>query len=135
LGIELWSFDPSEVLVALAIERTIRAQATRLGVPSVVHYLLDQLGERLTSVIAGTTEAGEVRAWAAGEAAPSAVSEQRLRVAYEVTRLLRQKDSAETVRLWFRGMNPALDDRAPALAIAEDTDSVLVAARGFLAHG
>ena len=121
--------------MALAIERTIRAQATRLGVPLVVHYLLDQLGERLTSVIAGTTEAGEVRAWAAGEAAPSAASEQRLRVAYEVTRLLRQKDSAETVRLWFRGMNPALDDRAPALAIAEDTDSVLVAARGFLAHG
>jgi hypothetical protein len=121
--------------MAVPIKRTIRAQATRLAVRAIVGYLLDQLGERLTAVIAGVTDARELREWAAGEAVPSASSEQRLRAAYEITRLLLHKDSPETVRLWFRGMNPALADRAPALVIADDPDSVLLAAHGFLAHG
>lgn len=106
-----------------------------IPVPAVVSYLLEQLGERLTAVIAGVRDAGEVRGWAVGEASPSEEAERRLRDAYEVTRMLRERDSAETVRLWFRGMNPELDDQAPALVIREDPGAVLGAAHFFLAHG
>jgi hypothetical protein len=101
----------------------------------VVTYLLGELGERLTAVIAGVGSATMVRGWAAGEQVPEPATEQRLRVALEVTRLLRQYDSAETVRMWFRGMNPALDDEAPALAIANDPEGVRAAARIFVVHG
>ena len=36
---------------------------------------------------------------------------------------------------WFIGMNPDLDDRAPALMLAEEPQEVLLAARNFLANG
>lgn len=35
---------------------------------------------------------------------------QRLRMAYRVAALLRQKDSAGVVQAWFQGMNPRLDE-------------------------
>jgi hypothetical protein len=104
-------------------------------VTSVVTYLLGELGERLTAVIAGVRSAATVRDWAAGLLIPESAIERRLRVAFEVTRLLRERDSSETVRLWFGGMNPELDDRAPALAIADDPESVVDAAHFYLAHG
>ena len=48
---------------------------------------------------------------------------------------LEARASIETVRAWFVGMNPDLDDRAPALVLGEDPVGVLQAARAFLAHG
>jgi hypothetical protein len=42
---------------------------------------------------------------------------------------------SETVRAWFVGMNPDLDDQAPALLLGDDPHAVLLAARSFLANG
>ena len=52
----------------------------------------------------------------------------------QVVQLLLQVDSAETVRAWFSGMNPDLDDRPPATVLADEPGRVLQAARAFLAH-
>ncbi len=62
-------------------------------------------------------------------------SEQRLRQAYQIVRLLMERESAETVRAWFVGMNPDLDDQAPVLVLPEEPVRVLQAARSFLAQG
>ena len=119
----------------MAVRREPAAQGGSVPLPSVVSYLRKELGERLTAVIGGVKDASIVRAWATGAATPDPATEQALRAAYEVTRMLLDVDSAETVRLWFGGMNPELDDQAPALIIAEDPDAVLGAARSFVAHG
>lgn len=121
--------------MAVPIERTIRAQASRLAVGSVVNYLLERLGDGLTALIAGVGEAGLVRAWAASEITPEAGTERRLRQAFLVTQLLLQTESPESVRAWFVGMNPTLGDKAPALVIAEDPEAVVEAAYTFLANG
>jgi hypothetical protein len=124
-----------EESVDMALEQTIHRRATRLGVPSIVGSLQDVLGQRLVAVSAGVRDAKAVGKWARGERVPHPDAEQRLRHAYQIVQLLLERESAETVRAWFVGMNPELDDQAPALVLADDAVRVLQAARAFLAHG
>jgi hypothetical protein len=66
--------------------------------------------------------------------------ERRLRLAYQIARLIGEKDSPGVVQAWFQGLNPQLDDRSPARLLREgDVDEVgplvLAAARAFAANG
>jgi hypothetical protein len=117
----------------MAVERAARAAQPSAAVAT--GYLREQLGERLTAIIAGVTDASIIRAWASDEASPTPKTKRTLRAAYEVTRMLREVDSADAVRSWFGGMNAELDDEAPALMIAKDPARVLSAARFYVAHG
>jgi hypothetical protein len=119
----------------MALEQVIHARSTRLGVPTIVGSLQDILGQRLVAVIAGVSDAKAVGKWARGERSPHPEAEQRLRNAYQIVQLLLERESGETVRAWLVGMNPDLDDQAPALALAKDPVGVLQAARSFRAHG
>jgi hypothetical protein len=121
--------------MAVPIEQTIRAEASRLALTSVVSSLMEQLGDALTGVIADVSDAAEVHAWAEGSRVPDALTERRLRDAFLVTQIMLQAESPETVRAWFVGMNPTLGDEAPALVIAEDPKAVVEAAYTFLANG
>jgi hypothetical protein len=119
----------------MVLEQAVHRRAVRLTLPAIVGSLQDVLGQRLVAVIAGVADAKAVGKWARGERAPHAQAEQRLRDAYQITQLLVERESAETARAWLVGMNPDLEDRAPALVMAEDPTRVLQAARSFLAHG
>lgn len=119
----------------LTVEQTAHGLATRLELPALVRSLQDVLGQRLVAVLAGVSDAKAVGKWARGERAPHPEAERRLREAFHITQLLLQSGSAETLRAWFIGMNPDLDDQAPALLLAENPQAVLGAARNFLANG
>ena len=116
--------------IASAHDRAIRA-----GIAEVAAYLQDLFGQKLTAVIAGVADPKAVGKWARGERVPHPDAEQRLRAAFQVAGFLMQAESRQTVRAWFVGMNPQLDDRAPALVIAEDPIAVMRAARAFLVDG
>lgn len=74
--------------------------------------------------------------WASSKVTPGLDRERRVRAAYQILELLRPVEAAPTIRAWFIGMNPQLDDRAPAEAIAEgDLRETLAAARAFAAGG
>ncbi len=106
---------------------------TRTQVPEIAATLQKLLGRELTALVAGIQSARTVGLWARGETEPHAANEDRLRNAYRVVVLLREGGETErTVRSWFTGMNPHLDDRAPAQVIGEDPAAVLAAARNFL---
>ena len=113
-------------------EHVAHAMAARLPIAAIAEYLQGVLGQRLTAVIAGVSDAKAVGQWAKAARSPHPEAERRLRDAYQVTQLLMQREAADTVRAWFRGMNPDLDDEAPALAIATQPAQVLQAARAFL---
>jgi hypothetical protein len=121
--------------MAMRAEVDSHTGAIRASVPKIAGELEGLLGQRLTAVIAGVADAKAIGKWARGERAPRPDAEQRLRDAYYVTVLLLKAESPSTVRAWFSGMNPELDDRAPALVLGEDAARVLQAARTFLAHG
>jgi hypothetical protein len=120
--------------VNAATQHAVHGLATRMELPALVRSLQDVLGQRLVAVIAGVRDAKAVGKWSRGERTPHPDAEQRLRNAFHVTQLLLQHESAETVRAWFVGMNPGLDDRSPALALADHPEEVLQAARAFLTH-
>jgi hypothetical protein len=121
--------------VTVTADQAAYGLATRLELPKLVRSLQDVLGQRLVAVIAGVSDAKAVGKWARGERSPHPEAERRLRHAYHVTQLLLQSESSETLRAWFIGMNPDLDDQAPVLLLADNPQAVLGAARNFLANG
>jgi hypothetical protein len=96
-------------------------------------FLQDELGQKLVAHMAGVSDPKTVCRWAKGERMPRADSEHRLRESYRIFQLLLTKESPHTVRAWFVGLNPQLDDESPARAIGEGrTRDALVAAKAFL---
>lgn len=100
------------------------------------------LGAKLVAYLGSVQETRAVRQWAdpADARTPSTDVVNRLRMAYRIAALLREKDSAAVVQAWFQGMNPRLDDVAPARLLREaDLEQVgpgvLAAARAFAAAG
>lgn len=113
--------------------------SVRTDVPNLVTELRSILGAQLVAYIAGVKETRAVRQWAEGDARqPQPKQEQRLRLAYRVSTLLLDQDAPRVVQAWFQGMNPQLDDVAPARFI-RDSDGgdarVLAAAQAFAANG
>jgi hypothetical protein len=127
----------------VATEReTVLQQAHReamtASVREVATLLHETLSRRLTAYIAGIRDAKTVTRWVSGESTEirDYEAERRLRTAYEITRMLLVEESPRTVRAWFIGLDPNLDDVSPAEAIhSGQLKGALVAARAFLATG
>jgi hypothetical protein len=76
------------------------------------------------------------RRWARGDRLPRTAIERRLRAVCQVFQTLLRYEAPATVRAWFMGMNPQLDDESPAEAIAADRlRDVMAAARAFADGG
>lgn len=106
------------------------------SVADIAAFLQDALGQRLVAFMVGVEDPKTVGRWAQGQMPRDHEVERRLRDAHQTFRLLLEKESPYTVRAWFVGLNPQLDDESPAAAIkAGNAKDVLVAARAFLAGG
>lgn len=121
------------------IELKAYTASVRTEMPELVGALRDVLGAQLVAYIAGVKETRAVRQWAEDDGRrPQPKQEQRLRLAYRVAALLLDQDAPRVVQAWFQGMNPQLDDVAPARFIREtdgDDAKVLAAAQSFAANG
>ncbi len=107
----------------------------------LVTSLRDLLGAKLVAYLGGVKETRAVRQWADGtrDIANPTVAE-RLRLAYRAASMISQRDSKEVAQAWFQGLNPFLDDRAPARLLRDgdlesDGARVIAAARQFAAVG
>ena len=101
----------------------------------MLRSLRDSLGAPLTAALTGAGSTRMLAAWIAGRAPVNDRVGQRVRDAYDMTQMLLAVDSPETVRAWLLGTNPLLDDRAPAVVLAEDVPAVMRAAHFFVANG
>ena len=102
----------------------------------VARFLQDALGQKLVAYITNVSGPRTVAHWVAGDRRPSSEPEERLRAAFYIFRLLGEGESSHVVRAWFAGLNPVLDDAAPATAIREGrTRDAVAAAKAFLADG
>ncbi|MEU9982295.1 XRE family transcriptional regulator [Streptomyces sp. NPDC050856] len=108
----------------------------RMPIAEIARFLQDNLGQRLTARIAKISDAKQVGKWAAGDITPRHESEERLRAALQVFQLIQDAESLYTARAWMIGMNPQLEDEAPAQCIAEGRfKDVMVAARAYVDGG
>jgi hypothetical protein len=112
----------------------------RSDIAELVGQLREILGAQLVAYLGSVSETRAVRQWAEGTRKPPAEAIRRLRLAYQVAGLLTERDHPRVVQAWFQGMNPRLEDIAPARLIREGNPDevgprVLAAARVFGAAG
>lgn len=118
-----------------AIDRDGPRPTSEVDLSDQAAALKSLLGPKLMSLTMGVDPV-TVDRWIAGQTHPRLESERRIRASYQVYELLKPVEASPTIRAWFMGMNPQLDDRSPAEAVAEgDLRSVLAAARAFRAGG
>lgn len=100
-------------------------------ISEIVRELTEAFGSSLLSFIMDV-EPRSLQRWAGGHGIRYD-SEKRVRDLDTVFRFLRQKEEPATIRAWFMGMNPQLDDASPAEAIREGSArDVMAAARAYL---
>ncbi|WP_336646533.1 hypothetical protein [Microbacterium sp. USHLN186] len=108
----------------------------RLPFAELIVQLRELIGVRLVAYIGGVKAARSVTSWADGAGEPGEVDRERLRHAFYAAALLRERYDTSTVQSWFKGMNPALNDQAPAQLLREgdplkDAREVIAAAKSF----
>jgi len=121
---------------APAINHVTAHEATiRTSTAEIARMVSDVLTRDLTAYMVKVSDPGTINRWIGEQAKPRTKSEQKLRLTYEIIHLLRAAEhSDETVRAWFLGLNPHLDDDPPAEAIREGRlKETLAAARAFIA--
>jgi hypothetical protein len=113
-------------------------EATRAPISQVASVLQDLLSRRLTAYIVGVGDGKTVARWANGDVAEirDHEIEKKLRATYEIAQLLLTGDAAQTVKAWFLGLNPELNDVSPSEALRDgQLKESLAAARAFVAGG
>ncbi len=119
-----------------SVASEVHHRSVSFEIAEVAKYLQDALGQKLVAYMAGVNDPKRVGRWAQGLQTPRADAERRLRAAFQIFHLLLASDGDHVVRAWFIGMNPELDDDAPADAIREGRlKEVLTAAKAFTAGG
>lgn len=115
--------------------RRTRHASIAVEIPEITEQLLGILGKHLLALIVGK-DPRTVQRWASGQTRPATRDEVVLRNTHQIHELLAAEEGAHTIRAWFMGMNPQLDDESPAEALANGkARAVLSAARAFLAGG
>lgn len=115
--------------------------SVRLDDADLVSQLTEQLGASLVAYVAGVRETRAVRQWAGGARQPSPQAARRLRLAFQAAGMITEAGNPPTiVQAWFQGLNPHLEDVAPARTIRDqDPDTIgadlLAAARTFARVG
>ncbi len=100
-----------------------------------MRYLADVLGYELLAYITGKSKK-TVHRWADGTTSPKLNSEQILHATAYVFQTILESDSDHVARAWFIGLNPQLDDTAPADLLREgDFKAVVTAAKAFVSGG
>jgi hypothetical protein len=116
--------------------REAHRQTTETSIGQITVFLEEVLGRKLVAALAGVADPKAVGRWASGERAPRAAAEEKLRVAYQVFRLLLAEESKHTIRAWFIGLNPQLNDESPIMVIREGRfQEVMVAAKAYVSGG
>lgn len=115
----------------------VHQQALRAPIQEAASTLSRVLSRRIAAYVVGVKDTKTIQRWAGGmvtDIRPD--SEVKLRAAYEIVTLLLRYEAPETVRAWFVGMAPELDDVSPARTIhAGNVQDAMSAARAFVANG
>lgn len=115
--------------------RAVHKASLELASKAIVARLQEVLGRDVVAIITGKTPR-QVSRWVAGEAKPPTEEQRILRDTFQIVELLAEVDPDEVVRAWFIGMNPQLEDAAPAEVIAQGrARDVMAAARAFVNAG
>lgn len=114
------------------IVRKAHARAVELGIIEIIVALQTRLGQALLGAIVMKSPR-TVKRWANETVRVPQAIEQLLRDTFQIVEVLSSAESPAVARGWLMGMNPQLDDQAPAFVLANgDARDVMTAARDFV---
>jgi hypothetical protein len=127
------STEPGDQSVVAQTHR----QALVASTQEAARAILGVLGGSLAAYVLGVKDRKTIQRWAAGTVHGIRPEyEATLRGVHEIIVLLSRFEAPATVRAWFLGMAPELDDVSPARAIHEGRlAEAMNAARAFMARG
>jgi hypothetical protein len=114
-------------------------EALSLPIDVLIGKLVEIIGRKLTAYVGDVHDVRDIDLWMSGGELHSS-SEARLRFAYQIARMLADRDDPKVVQAWLIGLNPELDDRAP-LRLMRESDlksvapEIMGAARAFAVGG
>jgi hypothetical protein len=116
-----------------------RREALRLPIAAIVEKLIGIIGRKLTAYVGGVRDVRAADRWmSGGELYGDA--EKRLRFAFQLDRMLSEKEAPKVIQAWLMGLNPELGDRVPLRLMRENdletvAPEIMGAARAFLICG
>lgn len=112
--------------------RSSVGRGSAVELPDVIDLLREHLGTQLLALTIDVNPRTVTRWASEQDRHPHFGTEIRLRAAFQVFQELQSAEAPSTIRAWFMGMNPQLDDRSPAEAIRDgDAKDAMAAARSF----
>ena len=108
-----WAFGQQER------EKEIAGTAASMAFPELVADLSRVLGKKLIAYIGHVGSTDMVEGWINGTDHCS--EEARIRLAWEMTSILRNADDPKVIQKWFTGLNPDLADRS-AIRVLRDEE-------------
>src|SRR3954470_14535205 len=114
-------------------------EALRLPISEIVKQLIGLIGRKLTAYIGGVRDVRAVDRWMSGSELYGD-AEQRLRFAFQLVRMLSEREDPAVIQSWLTGLNPELGDRVPLRLMRENdlekvAPEIMGAARAFLLGG
>lgn len=105
-------------------------------VPNIVRKLVSVIGAPAVADIV-KKDVRTVQRWAGAKPTRIGFDDEKvLRDIYQVYAILADGDGDHTIRAWFLGMNPLLDDRSPIEVLVEGkARHVVAAARSYASGG
>lgn len=117
------------------VRTTAHRRSIEVTQTDLVSALTTKLGSALVAYMVGRDRSTLSR-WQRGTTVADEAALQPLRVSYQIVQMLEHEEADPTIRAWFMGSNPQLDDMSPVEAIHEGRNrDVIAAARAFLAGG
>lgn len=114
---------------------TAHRRSVEISQQDLVAALTQKLGAKLVAYIVDR-DTSTISRWQSGKTEAGEAALLPLRVSYQVIQLLERHEADATIRAWFMGTNPQLDDLSPIEAVREGLNrELMAAARAFLAGG
>lgn len=113
---------------------TAHRESLVISQTDLIEALVDKLGAKLVAFLVDR-DVSTISRWKGGRAVGEAAL-LPLRITFQVVQMLENHEADSTIRAWFMGSNPQLDDLSPAEALHDGMNrETLAAARAFLAGG
>ncbi|MBM7508712.1 hypothetical protein JOE61_002526 [Nocardioides salarius] len=107
----------------------------QLDPDDLLESLIEKLGAKVTAFMVGR-DVSTLSRWGSKGVPSNDDALRPLLVAFQIVNMLETVEAAPTIRAWFIGMNPQLDDESPAEAVREGRHrEVMAAARAFMTGG
>jgi negative regulator of replication initiation len=114
---------------------TAHSQSIGEELDNVLRTLVQVLGKKVVAAVV-KKDVRTVQRWTTSGSASAGIEEQRiLRDMFQIYSMLSEFDGDHTIRAWFLGMNPALNDHSPVDVLIEGRSRAVVAAARSYVNG